>query len=220
MIPTCTKRWEWRGRPAPGPSTAPADGRTFGGFLIFRKCGFTHIHTGWITPATSCARRNYCPHRANIKCHKAKKERHLRGLAARIYCTRRVKGSWDSSSLDHVLRGRPKWEFWGGCRVTSARASGDPGGHTNLGRRGQSRASPAPMWRLGVQCERSVRDLIGLAAPALAKPAARPARWRMEAGALVCLPAGATAAEAARRRTVGVNPLAPGSWCVDGRDPQ
>lgn len=55
---------------------------------------------------------------------------------------------------------------------TRARASSDPGSYTALDRRGQSRASPAPMWRLGVQCEGSVRDPIRLAALALVNLAA------------------------------------------------
>ena len=44
-------------------------------------------------------------------------------------------------------------------------------------------ASSAPMWRLGVQCEGSVRDPIRIAAPALVNLAARPGCLGMEAGA-------------------------------------
>ena len=40
----------------------------------------------------------------------------------------------------------------------------EPGDRPGLNRKGQSRAFPAPIWRLGVQCERSVRDPIRLAA--------------------------------------------------------
>jgi hypothetical protein len=39
-----------------------------------------------------------------------------------------------------------------------AQASGDPGDHTGWGWQGQSRALPTPIWRLGVQCKRSIRD--------------------------------------------------------------
>ena len=89
--------------------------------------------------------------------------------------------------------------------------------HLVWGRRGQSRASSAPIWRLGVQCERPIRDLARLTAPALVNLAARPGCLGMEAGA----PKSPTADEsihaaAAGRRTEGVNPLAPGSQCLDG----
>ncbi len=39
-----------------------------------------------------------------------------------------------------------------------AQASGDPGDHLDWGWQGQSRALSTPIWRLGVQCEKSVRD--------------------------------------------------------------
>lgn len=41
---------------------------------------------------------------------------------------------------------------------TRAQVSADPGDHADRGRRGQSRASLTPIWRLGVQCERLIRD--------------------------------------------------------------
>ena len=41
---------------------------------------------------------------------------------------------------------------------TRAQASVDPGDHLGWGWRGQSRASLTPIWRLGVQCERLIRD--------------------------------------------------------------
>jgi hypothetical protein len=40
----------------------------------------------------------------------------------------------------------------------------EPGDRPGLNRKGQSRAFPVPIWRLGVQCEGSVRDPIRLAA--------------------------------------------------------
>jgi len=42
----------------------------------------------------------------------------------------------------------------------ASRRPGDPGGHVGTTRWSQSRASPTPILRLGVQCERSVRDPI------------------------------------------------------------
>ncbi len=74
------------------------------------------------------------------------------------------------------------------------------------------------MWRLGVQCEGSVRDPIRLAAPAPANLAIRPGCLGMEAGALNCPPADEPVhAVAVGRRTAGVNPLAPGSQREGGR---
>jgi hypothetical protein len=41
----------------------------------------------------------------------------------------------------------------------------------------QSRASPSPIWRLGEQCEGSVRDPIRLAAPAQTNQVGWPSAW-------------------------------------------
>ncbi len=84
-------------------------------------------------------------------------------------------------------------------------------------RQGQSRALPTPIWRLGVQCKEPIRDSADLQ------------RWRWRTlrlgqaawGWRPELPTGPTAgvavqAAAEGRRTEGVNPLAPGSQCVDG----
>jgi len=48
--------------------------------------------------------------------------------------------------------------------ATRAQAAADPGDHSGLERWSQSRAPAAPIWRLGVPCEGSVRDPIRLAA--------------------------------------------------------
>ena len=64
----------------------------------------------------------------------------------------------------------------------------DLGVHSGSNRRGQSRASSTPMWRLGVQCEGSVRDPIRLAALVLVNLVARPGHLGMEAGAPDALP--------------------------------
>jgi hypothetical protein len=41
---------------------------------------------------------------------------------------------------------------------TRAQVSSDPGDHVDWRWRGQSRASPTPIRRLGVQCEGLIRD--------------------------------------------------------------
>lgn len=69
--------------------------------------------------------------------------------------------------------------------ATRAQVLDEPGVHAGLNRQGQSRALSTPIWRLGVQCEGSVRDLIRLAALALANHAVRPGCVGMEAGAPV-----------------------------------
>ena len=60
--------------------------------------------------------------------------------------------------------------------ATRAQAAVDPGDHSGLERWSQSRAPAAPIWRLGVPCEGSVRDPIRLAA------LTRRTRWEWPSG--------------------------------------
>jgi hypothetical protein len=89
-----------------------------------------------------------------------------------------------------------------GADAPRAQASADPGEHSGLNRRDQSRVSSTPIQHLGVQCEGSVRDPIRLAVLVLANLVARPGYLGMEAGAPADPPAGVPAqAVVAGRRT-------------------
>ena len=57
------------------------------------------------------------------------------------------------------------------------------GAHAGPDRWRQSRPPSTPIWRLGVQCERSVRDPIGLAALAVTNQVVRPDGLGMETDA-------------------------------------
>lgn len=95
----------------------------------------------------------------------------------------------------------------------------DPDDHANPGWWSQSRASSTPTRRLGVQCERSVRDPIRIAAPARMNQVGWPSGLGMEAEAPSCPPDRRNSQPVAGgRRTVAKAPTS-GNSCA-GRPSQ
>ena len=102
-----------------------------------------------------------------------------------ILSTRRSGKGWDLAfrprhcgGFERKIRGGRRRNKGSGARRSGRALSG-------LNSWGQSRAPAAPIWCLGAQCGRSVRDPICPAAPALANLVAWPGRWGIEAGAPV-----------------------------------
>lgn len=95
----------------------------------------------------------------------------------------------------------------------------DPDDHANPNWWSQSRAPSTPTRRLGVQCERSVRDSIRIAAPARMNQVGWPSGLGMEAEAPLCPPDRRNSQTVAGgRRTVAQAPTS-GNSCA-GRPSQ
>lgn len=147
-----------------------------------------------------------------------KRNRRLRGVTPFLHWHPwSFGGRIGTGCLDHASRDPPERQFRGERQLPRAWCSTIRAAAPTRAGEASRAASSTPTWRLGVPCEGSLRDAIRLAALAPANHAARPGRLGMEAGAPRRPPrTGQSLAEAAGRRTVGVNPLAPGNRCGDG----
>ncbi len=179
----------------------------------------------WINISTFCVQaiQSAVPHhvfthkQSTSKRRNPNKIRHLRDSPGVVSCCCRhgAKG---------LLRGRgiaaDRFGLERRGRIGSANTHPvDPDDHASPGRWSQSRAPSTPTRRLGVQCERSVRDPIRIAAPARMNQAGWPSGLGMEAEASPCPPDRRNSQPVAGGRRTVAKALTSGNSCA-GRPSQ
>ncbi len=179
----------------------------------------------WINISTFCVQaiQSAVPHhvfthkQSTRKRRNPNKIRHLRDFSRVVSCCCRhgAKG---------LLRGRgitaDRFGLERRGRIGSANTHPvDPDDHAIPGRWSQSRAPSTPTRRLGVQCERSVRDPIRIAAPARMNQAGWPSGLGMEAEASSCPPDRRNSQTVAGGRRTVAKALTSGNSCA-GRPSQ